>query len=193
MKSQKKQQTKQVLMNAAKEIVLKEGHNAITVRRIADLTGYSYPNLYYYFKDINTLLWELRLDMIEDIINEFSSNDFSYEDPVEEIIHIFKTYTDYYFKHPNIFRFFYFYPFAMPENDMSYHNLELRFNGLWHSSFHRLIKNSIIAEPDIETVAKTIIYSLHGMIMLRLSSNGTMKQEDINIELERLINYLLKR
>ncbi|MDF2822414.1 MAG: uncharacterized protein K0R15_2862 [Clostridiales bacterium] len=142
---------------------------------------------------MNALLWTLRLDMIEDMITELTSISFMNDNPVEEILGAFFSYTDYFFKHPNVFRFFYFFPFVQPEGDDSYQKLEKRFHGIWQTSFSRLIQEDIIKTEDIEVVAKSIIYALQGMIMLSFSSNGTTKIEDIKDELVKLVNYLFKK
>lgn len=193
MKLTKKERTQKEIIMAAKDIIHDKGHEAVTVRNLAEVTGYSYTNLYYYFKDLNALLWSLRLDMIEDMITELTSASLTKEDSVEEILSAFFSYTDYFFKHPNVFRFFYFYPFVQPEGDDSYQKLEQRFHGIWQTSFFRLIQEGIIRTEDIEVVAKTIIYALQGMIMLSFSSNGATKKEDIKDELIKLVNYLFEK
>ena len=138
-------------------------------------------------------MWTLRLDMIEDMITELTSISFKKDDPVEEILGAFFCYTDYFFKNPNVFRFFYFYPFVQPEGDDSYQKLEQRFHSMWQTSFIRLIQEGIIQTEDIEVVAKTIIYALQGMIMLSFSSNGATQKEDIKDELIKLVNYLFNK
>lgn len=193
MKLTKKELTQREIIQAAKEIVKEKGHEAITVRYLAEVTGYSYTSLYYYFKDLNGLLWSLRLDMIEDMIQEITAISFKMDDPVAEIISAFSYYSDYYFKQPNVFRFFYFYPFVEPQGDDSYQMLAQRFNGMWQRSFMRLVQEGFIQPEAIEVVAKTIIYALQGMIMLSFSSNGATTKEDIKEELEMLVNYMCKR
>lgn len=193
MKQTKKERTQKDIIKAAKNIIHDKGHEAVTVRYLAEETGYSYTNLYYYFKDVNALLWTLRLDMIEDMITELTSVSFKNDDPVKEILGAFFCYTDYFFKHPNVFRFFYFYSFVQPEGDDSYQKLEQRFHSMWQTSFIRLIQEGIIQAEDIEVVAKTIIYALQGMIMLSFSSNGSTKKEDIKDELIKLVNYLFNK
>lgn len=193
MKISKRERTQKEIIEAAKDIIHEKGHEGVTVRNLAEVTGYSYTNLYYYFKDLNALLWALRLDMIEDMITELTAIPLTKDDPVEEILSAFFSYTDFFFKHPNVFRFFYFYPFVQPEGDNSYQKLEQRFHGIWQTSFFRLIQEGIIQTEDIEFVAKTIIYALQGMIMLSFSSNGATKKEDIKDELVKLVNYLFKK
>lgn len=193
MKQTKKERTQKEIIEAAKDIIHDKGHEAVTVRYLAEVTGYSHTNLYYYFKDVNALLWALRLDMIEDMIAELTSISFKKDDPVEEILDALFCYADYFFKHPNVFRFFYFYPFIQPEGDDSYQKLDQRFQGIWQKSFTRLIQEGVIQPEEIQIVAKTIIYALQGMIMLNFSSNGATQKGPIEDELAKLVSYLLKK
>lgn len=210
MKPQKREQTIQILIEAAKQIVHEEGHGAITVRKVAEKTGYSYPILYHYFKDLNDLLWKLRFEMIEDMIRELTEpiskepvevhveiqdenqSHKPISKPVGELITVFKRYANYFFENPNVFRFFYFHPFAKPENSLEYDQLEQRFSTLWENTFAGLIQIGLLSPSDIATFAKTIIYSLQGMIMLSLSANGTLTQSDIEKELDIQIAFLLR-
>lgn len=193
MRQTKKERTQKEIIEAAKDIIHDKGHEALTVRCLAEVTGYSHTNLYYYFKDLNALLWALRLDMIEDMIAELTSISIKKDDPVEEILAAFFCYTDYYFKHPNVFRFFYFYPFIQPEGDDGFQKLDQRFRSMWQTSFFRLIQEGFIQAEEIEVVAKAIIYALQGMIMLNFSSNGATQKEDIKNELIRLVDYLFNK
>jgi len=195
MKALKKQQTKQLFIEAAKQIVLVDGHDAITVRRVADLTGYSYPILYHYFKDLSALQWELRLTMIEDMILELTQEpvDAQVTDPLSDIHQRFTAYVDYFFRHPTVFRFFYFHTFVKPEGNDDYLLLEQRFSTLWQATFAKLIAANLIRAEDIPMVAKTLIYAIQGMIMLSLSSNGSLTQIEINAELSRLVKYFFNQ
>ncbi|MDF2674604.1 MAG: Bacterial regulatory protein tetR family, partial [Clostridiales bacterium] len=96
MKQTKKERTQNEIIQAAKDIIHDKGYEAVTVRYLADVTGYSHTNLYYYFKDLNALLWALRLDMIEDMITELTSVSFTKDNPVEEILSAFFYYTDFF-------------------------------------------------------------------------------------------------
>lgn len=192
MKLTKKERTQKDIIQSAKKIIHNLGYESLTVRRLANETGFSYPNLYYYFKDLDTLCWELRLVMIEDMINELSSSDSTKKNPVDELVETLNIYISYYFENPNVFRFFYFNTFTQPEGDDSYKNLQEKFNKMWLSSFNRLIQENILNIEDMEVVVKIIINSLHGMITLSFSSNGSMSKEDIESELQKIIHHLFK-
>lgn len=197
IKASKRAETQRVLLEAAKSIVLSDGHEAVTVRRVADLTGYSYPIMYHYFKDLNALLWTLRLEMIGDMVKDLKkatppptgAHKAALISQIKEIFHL---YAQYFFKHPTVFRFFYFHNFSKPEDDQEYAMLEASFTEGWFETFGGLVKLGVLSAEAVEIVAKTIIYSLEGMIMLSLSKNGSLTENDVYEELNQLISYLLK-
>ncbi len=189
----KRDHTRPLLLKAAKEIIESDGYDAVTVRRISEITGYTYPLLYHYFKDLNNLLWSLRLEMIEDMVTELTQTMLSQPHTIEDLKTMFRQYSSYFYRHPNIFRFFYFYPFKMPENNEEYGQLEHEFTKMWHTSFTFLVQNNDIEAGRVEIVAKTIIFSLHGMIMMSLSSNGSLTEEAVNLEIDQIISFLLTK
>lgn len=193
MKITKKERTRNEIIQVTKEIIHKKGYEAVTVRNIAEMTGYSHTNIYYYFKNMNDLLWALRLDMIEDMITELTSISYTTDDPIEEIYSMLCSYTNYFFEHPNVFSFFYFHTFIQPDGDNSFQKLDMRFNSMRQAFFSRLVQEEVIPASDSEILFKTIIYALQGMIMLSFSSNTSSKQEDITEELSKLIKYLFKK
>lgn len=190
MKPSKKDRTRREIMEAAKKIIREKGHDALTVRYLAEVTGYSHTNLYYYFRDFPAFLWVLRLDMIEDMIQELSKDPSA--DSTEEFFQSLCRYTDYFFQHPAIFRFFYFYTFVPPAGDDSQRGLEERFGSLWQNAFAGLLREGILQPDEIESASKTIIYTLQGFILLHISARGPV-DGDWQQELHQIIHHILKR
>lgn len=190
MQKAKRTKTKDELMTSAKNILIQDGHEVLTVRKLSEVTGFSHTSLYYYFSDLQHLLWELRISMIEDMIQELSLPTSSTTDPVSEIIEAFTRYADYFIEHPTVFRFFYFHAFQEPENDNRFRQLEQRFQGMWHSSFTRLILDGVIELENLETVATSMIYMVQGLLLLSFQSIKT--QLDIHREITNCFRYLLE-
>jgi len=96
MTMNKKERTLQEILRAAKAIVHADGHESVTVRHLAAQTGLAYTSLYYYFKDLNALLWTLRLEMIEDMVSELTAVDLVHKNPVEELLARLSQYSAYF-------------------------------------------------------------------------------------------------
>lgn len=193
MKLTKKERTQNEIIDAAKEIIHQNGYESVTVRNLAEKTGYTYTNLYYYFKDLNALLWLLRIKMVEDMISDLTSVTHIEDNSINEIISSIYSYVDYFFSHPNVFKFFYFYSFVQPDGDDSNLKMENKFRGIWDRTFSKLISENILPIEDIEIIIKTIIYSVQGMIMLCFSTNGKLNQEIIKDEISKIILNLIRK
>jgi len=170
---------------------MSEGYGAVTVRKVADITGYTYPILYHYFKDLNELMWETRSYMIREMTKTLPVKMHDVGRGVNGIKEIFKIYMEYYFDHPNVFKFFYFSTFNRPEKEPIKKDDEPNFQIMWQDLFGQLISEGKLKESEFEVVVKTILYALHGMITLCLSNNGELTQENIYTDLDHIIDYLL--
>lgn len=188
-----KEQTRSRLIRVTKELVLSEGYESVTVRRIAEAAECTYPLLYHYFKDMDALFWQLRFDIIDDMIVELTPDSEQFDESIQGLKQIFASYARYYFKHPNIFRFFYYYPFKRPESGAEFNNLEQRFYEMWHHSFEKLVQTGYMKKNDVEVAAKTIIYSIQGMILLSLSANGSLSEKGVYCEIDGIIDYLFRK
>ena len=187
----RKQRSKQYFLDAAREIIITEGAENVTVRRVADLAGYSYPSLYHYFSDLSELMWEVRGVMIQELAGALPKRMQNIGNGVEGLKEVFKIYISYYFENPNVFKFFNYYSFKKPDSNTGVNTNEPDFHALWNDSFKGLVTEGKLKEQEIETVAKTIIYAVHGMITLSFSNNAEMTEEHVYKDLEKIIDYLL--
>lgn len=190
-KSIKKQRIKTYFLEAAKEIIINEGHEKVSVRKVADIAGYSYATIYNYFADLNELLWEVKEAMIEDIFEALQKKMQRTTYDMDEVKAGFRIYTEYYFENPNVFKFFYFYPLSKPSGKILDGRDGPDYGSMWQDTFKGLIHEGKLRMEDIEAASKTIIYAMHGLIMLFLSNNGDLTEENVYEELDRMVDYIL--
>lgn len=187
--NRKNNSTRQNYVKAATKIVRDEGYEKITVRRLSEATGYTFPTLYHHFKDMDNLMWYARNHLISDMVSDLSG--FSAQEKnIAGIKKAFGIYMDYYLDYPNVFRFFYYYRHQPDLNDVV--SQELGFSDLWFDTLGFLVEEGRLSPEDIGVVAKTIIYSIHGMISLYLSGSGEINRDELNKELDAIIDILLK-
>jgi len=189
----KKQRIKQYFLEAAREIIVKEGVENVTVRKVADLAGYSYATIYNYFPDLNALLWDVKKLMIGDLLEYMQKNIPPAVKDTKGIKSLFETYIGYHFRNPHVFAFFYFHRLARPESGVEGTEAGPDFRTMWGETFKCFVTEGILEEKDIEVMAKIFIYAIHGMIALCLSNNGDLTEERVYDELESMVDYLLRK
>lgn len=191
----KKQRMKTYFLEAAIQTVKNDGADQLTVRKVADAAGYSYATIYNYFKDLSALLWDTRQLMIRELVETVKSKMSAPVKDKEDIKKVFKLYMGYFFEHPEVFRFFYFYPLIKPElesiGDSGDQSDEPDFSSMWSETFGAFVQNGILRPEEIEIVAKLMIYSVQGLLTLRFSSAGDMTEEQAYQDLEKIVDHLL--
>lgn len=176
-------------IDAAKQIILQEGVEGVSVRKVADIAGYSYATIYNYFSDLNALLLAAKHAMILDMVAYMGGAEGGKAAGVEEFKRLNRRYAGYYLEHPHVFRFFYSYrlteePQAAPQH--------FDYATSWQDTYQGLVEDGTIQAEDVFIVAKTIIYALHGLLALYFSDNG-LTEEALLSDLDQLTEYLLKR
>ena len=187
--SVKSERVRSYFVEAAKQIIISEGVESISVRKVADLAGYSYATIYNYFSDLNALLTEAKQSMIRDMVVYMGGIQGGGINGIDEIKRLNRMYTGYYLAHPHVFRFFYSYRLTdEPKTAPQY----FEYAASWHDTYQGFVADGTIREEDVGTIAKTIIYALHGLLALFFSDNG-LTQEALLNDLDQLTDYLLKR
>ena len=176
-------------IDAAKQIILREGVEGVSVRKVADIAGYSYATIYNYFSDLNALLLATKHVMIVDMVTYMGGAEDEKVKEIEDIKRLNRRYAGYYLAHPHVFRFFYSYrltdePQAAPQH--------FDYAASWQDTYQGLVADGTISANEVFIVAKTVIYALHGLLALFFSDNG-LSEEALLSDLDQLTEYLLKR
>lgn len=198
--------TRRDILLAVQNMIREQGHGAVTVRSLAEAAGCSYTNLYYYFKDLDALFREARLGLIESMIDELTAeppaqnkaagppvvSEDTAADPGGDILQGFTAYVEYFLRYPAVFRFFYFYPFVRDGANEASREIEERLQGIWGSSFSPLIQSGSLRPEDAADAGKTILYAMHGLLLLRFAADSTLDDATVKKELAALVRFALR-
>jgi len=189
----KRSSAKELYLHAAEQIICQQGYQSVTVRRLSELTGYSYPTLYHYFTDLDDLFWAVRNRMISQMLEDLTIPADQIYQGAAGLKNALRLYAGYYLQNPNIFHFFYYHSFAVKTKPDASENGQPNLAAQWQSAFAGLIASGEISESDIPILSRLLIYSVHGMISLCFSNNGHLNSENLLMELDLLIDFLINR
>lgn len=186
--SLKNQRVRSYFVQAAKRIILDEGVENVSVRKVADMAGYTFSTIYNYFNNLNELLQDVKTDMIHDLIEHMKKTQPQKVFDLDDIKKQNRLYVEYFINNPNVFSFFYSYrlhpvqkdPAEIPDFSMQY-----------RETYRGFVERGIINEAEVTVLAKTFIYSLQGLLALYFSDNG-MSIEMLKEELDQVADFLLK-
>ena len=187
MKLNKRDRVSKLFIDIAKEMIVKEGIQSVSVRKIADEAGYSYATIYNYFDDLSSLLWAVKKDLIKDLIDWMKDYKVTNLNGIKQLFH---RYIEYYIMYPNVFKFFYFYTLNISIDEIE---KEFNFSQLWSNTFSVIMDEFHLTIVDIEVISKCLIYSIHGLLTLHFSQNGSTNMHSICSDVDQIIDYLVNR
>ncbi|MDF2821115.1 MAG: uncharacterized protein K0R15_1556 [Clostridiales bacterium] len=189
----KRKRIKKYFLNAAKEIIITEGVENLSVRKIADIAGYSYTTIYNYYTDLNELLREVKVIMVNDLIEHIQKKMRRITYDLINLKILLNAYMSYYFENPNVFKFFYLHRMGKMDNNLEEGESRPNYKEIWKEAFSGFAHNGIFMEKDTEVLAKIFIYSMHGMMTLSFSEKGNITQENVYEDLEKIVDYLIQK
>jgi len=183
----KAQRIKAYFVNAAKEIIVSEGVQHVSVRRIAQGCEYSYGTIYNYFDDLDALLAQAKGAIIADIVAHMGNDVQDEPYGVEDIKAVSRQFVDFFIDNRNIYDFLYNHHLEANAPSM-FDGLDIGETG--YSMYDGLVDAGIIRREDVPAVAKAMIYGYYGLLSLYFSSNGVTK-EKVHEDLDQMTDYIL--
>ena len=157
-------EARRVILDAAESILVDDGFESLTMRRLAERCGYTAPTIYHYFGDKTGLIDALLDEVFRKLVGQLQRGRRS-ADPLE----ILRS------------RFHAFFRFAL-RNPIHYHLLmtpredaaprppsEEEVHALLEEPFQELAEADLLRVDDIEAVKQTFWALLHGLISLQTS------------------------
>ncbi|HVY61179.1 MAG TPA: TetR/AcrR family transcriptional regulator [Planctomycetota bacterium] len=108
-RAREKQELREKILDAARELFATDGFDAVTMRAIAEKIEYSATAIYLHFKDKEELIRELcRHDFLE--LATRLQKIFAIADPIEKLRKLGLAYIDFAIAHPNHYRVMFMTP-----------------------------------------------------------------------------------
>jgi AcrR family transcriptional regulator len=108
-RTREREQTKSRILDAAREMFVQDGVEAVTMREIAKRIEYTPTAIYHHFRDKQALIEELCVIDFRSLAEVFLRIG-RIEDPVERLRRIGLAYIDYALEHPSHYRFMFMTP-----------------------------------------------------------------------------------
>lgn len=164
-------ETRQLILNAARELFVAEGQEAVSMRKVAERIEYSPTAIYHHFRDKQALIEELCLHDFRSLAAAFLSIG-RVEDPVERIRRIGAAYVDFALEHPSQYRFM----FMTPGIEKAEQALEIKGNPQEDAyAFLRQAVSEAIADGrfaaafrDPEMTSQMLWATMHGLVSLHI-------------------------
>jgi AcrR family transcriptional regulator len=103
-REREKQEVRQGILTAAREIARQEGWPSVTVRKVADRIEYSPPTIYEYFESKEDILLELLREGFRQLAAALKAVREVTEDPEQRLLNMVDAYWNFAMKNPELYQ-----------------------------------------------------------------------------------------
>lgn len=193
-----KQQLKTLIIDAARELFITKGVEAVSMREVAKRIGYSATSIYLHFADKEALLravCDTDFLALASSLNEI----MQIEDPVDRMRALGQGYAKFALSHPNHYRLM----FMTPQVPCDIEKRAVEKNNAEQDAYMQL-KTVVIAIydaqrfredlTDVDLIAQTIWAGMHGVCSLQItmSEDEWVQWSDISDRLKLMQEVLMR-
>ena len=173
-REREKSETRDKILDAARELFVTEGYEGVSMRKVAEKIEYSPTAIYVHFADKNELFRELCHQDYARLAEVFQSSVIS-TDPLERLKQIGAIYIDFGTRYPNHYKFMFMTPH--PAHQLDEVDREMKGNpemdayAFLRWAVQQAIEAGCFREDiqDAELVSQTLWASVHGVISLSIA------------------------
>ncbi|MFB3813166.1 MAG: TetR/AcrR family transcriptional regulator [Terriglobales bacterium] len=196
-------ETRDLILEAARELFLTEGYEGVTMRKVADKIEYSPTAIYVHFADKEDLFRELCHADFAKLASAFQQIG-QQPDPVQRLRLIGQAYIEFGLHYPNHYKLMFMTPHCpagLTERDREVKgNPEKDAYAFLKHTVEELIERRLIKDglTDAELISQTLWAGVHGVISLHIAKHDDVWLEWTPLEqraqtmLDALLGGLLK-
>lgn len=174
-RQKEKQNLRQEIIDAARELFVSEGYENVSMRKIADKIEYSPTTIYLHFKDKNHLLHEVCEEAFTKLSEQIIRSRQNGETPIERLRLGLFAYVAFGLLNPHHYEVV----FVSPKNGGINEDDHTFDASMGKGSFDLLVASvaeciaaEAIRNGDVDTIAQTLWAGVHGVTSLLIAHHG---------------------
>lgn len=199
-------------IEATQELILNEGIENLSIKKIADTAGYNTATIYNYFEDLEELILYSSIDYLKIYLKDLKSEINSNMKAIEMYETIYKVFVHHSFEKPEIFHTLFFgkYSYKLEKIIKKYYEIfpdditgqtDITKSVLVEGNIHnrdlpvikQMIKEGSILEEDAPYIMEAIVRIHQSYLENILQQREKISLEEHEIKFFKIFNFLLKR
>lgn len=168
-REREKEELRQEILDAARDLFITEGYENVSMRRIAEKIEYSPTTIYLYFKDKADLLFNICEQTFTKLAEKSESILKEDIDPVEKLKKIGRGYIEYGLRNPNQYRVTFMAPHENVQREEYGDSMGKRAFALLREGFQECIAKGRFREIDPEAGSQVLWCMIHGVASLLIT------------------------
>ena len=208
----KKRRVMMYFIEATQELILNEGIENLSIKKIADTAGYNTATIYNYFEDLEELILYSSIDYLKIYLKGLKSEIKSNMKAIEMYETIYKVFVHHSFEKPEIFHTLFFgkYSYKLEKIIKKYYEIfpdditgqtDITKSVLVEGNIHnrdlpvikQMIKEGSILEEEAPYIMEAIVRIHQSYLENILQQREKISLEEHKIKFFKIFNFLLKR
>jgi AcrR family transcriptional regulator len=188
-RAREKKELRQEILDAARDLFLREGFEHVSMRKIAEKIEYSPTTIYLYFQHKADMVDCLCEETLARLVRKQTQIDEAIADPVERLRRCLRSYIEFGLKHPNHYKMSFMMSELFDDPDRAVRSRAMGERAFDHlrQGLAQCVQQKSIAVADIEATAQVLWATIHGLTSLLIA-----KPKFPWVERERLIDTLVE-
>ncbi|HEX8090943.1 MAG TPA: TetR/AcrR family transcriptional regulator [Blastocatellia bacterium] len=195
-REREKETLRQDILDAARDLFVKEGYENVSMRRVAEKIEYSPTTIYLYFEDKASLLFAICDETFAKLAKRLESIVKENDDPVEALKRGCRAYVEFGLKYPNHYRVtFINHPqlHLGADHYLRDGSMGMKAYNCLRAGVEKCIKQKRFRESDVDTVTQMMWAGGHGLTSLLITKPDfpwANRNELIDIMIDTLVDGL---
>ena len=208
----KKRRVMMYFIEATQELILNEGIESLSIKKIADTAGYNTATIYNYFEDLEELILYSSIDYLKIYLKDLKSEINSNMKAIEMYETIYKVFVHHSFEKPEIFHTLFFgkYSYKLEKIIKKYYEIfpdditgqtDITKSVLVEGNIHnrdlpvikQMIKEGSILEEEAPYIMEAIVRIHQSYLENILQQREKISLEEHKIKFFKIFDFLLKR
>jgi len=205
----KKKRVMMYFIEATQELILDEGLEKLSIKKIAEKAGYNSATIYNYFENLEVLILYASINYLKDYLNDLKNEDMK---AIEVYETVYKIFTKHSFERPEIFHTLFFgkYSYKLENIIKKYYeifpdeiegHIDLTKAMLIQGNIYdrdlpiinKMVKEGSIKEEEAEFIMEAIIRVHQSYLSDLLHKNDDSLIEKYTEGFFKIFNFLLKK
>lgn len=190
-REREREELREQILDVAMAIIIKEGYEAVTIRRIADEIAYTPGALYSYFKDKEEIVFALCLRAAKHLTSVFKSVE-SIQNPLERLWAIGRAYIKFAMEHQEYYDLMFIMSTPIQKMAEAEYTEGHAAFFILRSTVQECIHQGYLPKADVDMAAYAMWSFVHGSVSLMIRKRMTMiPEEKYHDLLEGSYNFLM--
>jgi AcrR family transcriptional regulator len=170
-RARQKAQRRQEIIDAARDILAREGYSQLSMRKVAERVEYSPTAIYLHFEDKRDLVFQVCEDTFSRLVHELEPLETEFKDPVARLREALRRYVAFGLRHPQhyVATLVALPAEQLPDDIARYNNPEsnrMRALGLLRTSIQACIDARTFRKVDPDVATRALWATMHGVTAL---------------------------